>query len=224
LWVIGWFSGGSGVARPRPEKSGVLLCVSYTLEEIEVFIFFLGGDRVCSDVTCFVVAVDKAVTFCDPPGAHPNVWGIAPWEFSGQVLAPVFSFLHFELLYHARVENPSVGSAIFASLFPLLAFLFSSLLSCSCCIGGGGGIPFFLSVVGCENKGEVDRQAAIEDLFNVLIHVDDAVVDRQAVFLLLAEVEPTLDADFESIEDFGRVSEIPGDSYFYCQGLMFDWC
>ena len=125
------------------------------------------------------------------------------------MFAPILSFLHFELFDHVHVEDSPICTVNFASAFAFPASLLSPLLSCSHCVGGGGGVFFFLGVVGCENKGEVDCQTAIEDLFDDLIHVDDAVVDCKAVFLLLAEVEPTLDADFEGVEDFGGVSEIP---------------
>ena len=138
------------------------------------------------------------------------------------MFAPILSLRNFKLFDHVRVEDSPIYAINFASAFAFLASLLSPLLSSSCCVGGGGGIFVFLGIVGCEDKGEVDCQAAFEDLFDDLIHVNDAVVDCGAVFLLLAEVEPMLDADFKSIEDIGGISEIPGDSYLYCRGLLFD--
>ena len=69
---VRWFCGGSDIARFRPEESddrGVL----YPFEEIDVLNFFLGVDRVCSNMACLVVAVDKTVALGEPTGAHPSI-------------------------------------------------------------------------------------------------------------------------------------------------------
>ena len=69
---VRWFCGGSDIARFRPEESdggGV----SYPFEEVDVLSSFLGIDRVCSNMACFVVAVDETVALGEPTGAHPSV-------------------------------------------------------------------------------------------------------------------------------------------------------
>ncbi len=74
-------SGGfAGCPRFRPEESdggGVL----YPFKEVVVLSSFLGIDRVCSNMACCVVAVDKTVALGEPTGAHPSI--VSP---SGSVL------------------------------------------------------------------------------------------------------------------------------------------
>ena len=55
-----------------------------------------------------------------------------------------------------------------------------------------------------------------------MVHVNDAVVDGQVVFLLFAKVKPALDTDFKCIEDFCRVPEVPRNSDFDGGNFLFD--
>ena len=82
---VGWFCGGSGIARPRPEESYGGVAAADPIEEIDVFGFLLGGDVCCSNVACLVVAVCETIAFGEPPGAHPSVLsplGLVLWKFS----------------------------------------------------------------------------------------------------------------------------------------------
>jgi hypothetical protein len=65
-------------------------------------------------------------------------------------------------------------------------------------IGGGGD----------EDNREVNDEAAVEDLLDDWIHVNDPVVDCQLVFLLLAKAKPALDANLKGVKDFCWVSKI----------------
>ncbi len=71
-------------------------------------------------------------------------------------------------------------------------------------IGGGGD----------EEDGEVNGEAAVEDLLDDWIHVNDPVVDCQSVFLLLAKAKPALDAILKGVKNFCWVSEITCNSDF----------
>ncbi len=77
---VGWFFGGSGVARPQPRESDGGGATD-SVEKIDVLGFFLVADGFCSNVACLVVAVDETITLGEPTGAHPSV--LAP---SGSVL------------------------------------------------------------------------------------------------------------------------------------------
>jgi hypothetical protein len=102
--------------------------------------------------------------------------------------------------------------AILASVLALLAPLLSPLLLLTCFCWGGGFSYFFLSGVGGvsdEYSGEIGGEAAVQDLLNHLVHVNDTVVNGRSVFLLLAEAKPALDTNFEGIKNFCWVLEIP---------------
>jgi hypothetical protein len=77
--------------------------------------------------------------------------------------------------------------------------------------------PFFLGGIGDgsdEDYAEVNGEAAVEDLLDDYIHVNDPVVDCQSVFLLLAKAKPALDANLEGKKDFCWVLENSFDSDF----------
>ncbi len=61
-------------------------------------------------------------------------------------------------------------------------------------------------------------------MFDDWIHVNNSVVDGLSVFLLFAKAQPTLDANFECVEDFGWVSKIACNPdfdrvYFLLEGV-----
>jgi hypothetical protein len=76
---------------------------------------------------------------------------------------------------------------------------------------------FFLGKIGGsgdKDDKEVNGEAAVEDLLDDWIHVNDPVVDCRSVFLLLAKAKPALDANLEGVKDFCWVSEITCNSDF----------
>ncbi len=110
------------------------------------------------------------------------------------------------------VFDVSSCCAIVASALAFLASLLSPLLLLTCSCWGGGFFFFFLSGISGisdEYVGEINGEAAVQDLLDHLVHVNDTVVDGQLVFLLLAEAKPVLDTNFEGIKNFCWVSEIP---------------
>ncbi len=112
-----------------------------------------------------------------------------------------FAFFHLEFFNNVFVFDVLVCCIVVAFTFALLPPLFYSLLL-SC----WGEVSFFflggIGGGGDEDGGEVNGEAAVEDLLDEWIHVNDLVIDCQSVILLLAKAEPALDANLEGVKDF----------------------
>ena len=162
-----------------------------------------------------VVAVLEAVTIHEPLDAHPAL--VIPFGPVIEVLAnkatfPVFVLLHFELIDHALIFDVLLGSfgtvTFLVLLSPFVAFL---LLACCCCLGNGSSYVGLSWVDACEDGGEVDHEAAVQDVLDYWVYVDDSVADGQTVILLLTHEEPALDTNLKCIKDFGWVLVIAND-------------
>ncbi len=104
VWgFVGRLFFGPGIAKPQPGKSSrggeVILLANFGDVGLKIVLFCLGdGGR--SDVTCFVVAVNKAFTTDVPAGTHEC--GVVPLgtnfgALAGEMLLPIFAVLHQEL-------------------------------------------------------------------------------------------------------------------------------
>jgi hypothetical protein len=115
-----------------------------------------------------------------------------------------FAFFHLEFFDHLFVFDVLVCCVAIPFAFALLPPLFYSLL-----LYCWGDVSFFflgrIGGIGDEDNGEVNGEAAVEDLIDDWIHVNDPVVDCQLVLLLLAKAKPALDANLEGVKDFCSV-------------------
>ncbi len=104
VWgFVGRLFFGPGISKPRPGKSsrggGFILPANFgDVGKKIVFLHLRDGGR--SDVTCFVVAVDKAFATDVPAGTHEC--GVVPLgmilgALAGEMLLPIFAVLHQEL-------------------------------------------------------------------------------------------------------------------------------
>ncbi len=126
---------------------------------------------------------------------------------------PNFAFFHYEFFKDVFVFDELACCVVVAFAFALLLPLFCSLL-----LTCWGDISFFflggIGGSGDKDHGEVNGEAAVEDLLDDWIHVDDPVIDCGSVFLLLAKAKPVLDVNLIGVKDFFWVSEITCDSHF----------
>ncbi len=175
-----------------------------------------------------VVAVLEAVAVREPPDAHSAL--VVPFGPVFEVLArevafPNFVLLHFELVDPALIFDVLLGGfgtvAFLALLSPFVAFL---LLACCCCLGNDSSYIGLSWVDAGEDGGEVNCEAAVQDVFNYWVHVDDSVADGQTVVLLLAQEEQALDTNLECVEDFGWVLVIASDPDFDGGYFGFERC
>ncbi len=175
-----------------------------------------------------VVAVLEAVTVCEPPDAHLALvvpFGPVFEVFAREVAFPNFVLLHFELVDYAFVFDVLLGGfgtvAFLALLYPFVAFL---LLACCCCLGNDSSYVGLSWVDAGEDGGEVNREAAVQDVLDYWVHVDDSVADGRTVVLLLTHEEPALDTNLECVEDFSRVLVIASNPDFDGGYFGFERC